>query len=194
VIAVRARDGGPCEIVEERADLRIGVRRAALDQREQEVRAAPVPELGALLLEERARRYRGGVAAAGRGQRVEKERLLVDVGRVRDVGRAVHKAEHVRGRAADDAGVDRDAVPLGFAERDECPAGHVRVRYAGRLIAPGPSAVGTLPSNEAGDVARYPPVAVARYAGGLLSASHRERGDEPARHVLGSLVRRWGEI
>ena len=143
-----------------------------------------------MLLEERANRHRGRVAAARAGERVEKERLLIDVRGMRDVDRTVHEVEHVAGRAADDARVDGQAVTLRFAERDEHPSGHVRVGLAERVVAPGPAAVGTLPADETGEVRRDAAVAIACDTRALLGAAHGEGRDEPARYVLGALVDR----
>src|SRR5438105_1141008 len=50
--------------------------------------------------------------------------------------------------------ISGEPVPLRFAQRDEHPAGHVQVGLAVRLVAPGPAAIGTLPPDQAGEVAR----------------------------------------
>ena len=188
VVAVRARDRRRGEIVEERAHLRVVLRGGGVGEREQQVRAAPVAKLRAVLLEEGVRgRRRGDVATGGRERR-EQERLLVDGRRVRDVGLAVHEAEHVAGAPLHDARVDAQAIALRLAEREEHPAGHVRIGRARGIVAPGPATVGALPADEPGEVARDLGVTRGRDVSALLGATDRDRRDEPARHALGALV------
>ena len=194
VVAVRARDRRCGEVVEERAHLLIVFRRAGVGEREEEVRLPGVAKLGAVLLEERTRRRRDRAATASGGEGLEEERLLIHVRGVRDVDGAVHPAEDVARRALHDAAVDRDAVALRLAEREEHPPADVRVALALRVRAPRPAAVGTLPPDDAREIGGDPAVAVLRAARALLGAADREGGDETARDVLGVLPVIGGEV
>src|SRR5207302_7578387 len=132
---------------------------------EEEVRLPGVAKLGAVLLEERTRRRRDRAATARGGEGLEEERLLIDVRGVRDVDGAVHPAEDVARCALHDAAVDRDAIALRLAEREEHPAAHVRIALALGLRAPRPPAVGTLTPDDAREVRGDPAVAALRQIG-----------------------------